>query len=285
MLYAINETGDRVTATPQASASCPMCLSPLVAKCGRTVAWHWSHCSLKDCDEWAEGETPWHLAWKSRFADSEVTITRNGKSHRADVVSSRGKVIEFQHSTISAEEIEEREEFYGDMVWVLDVATAYSNSRIGLDQRWPEAGEPYCKFKWNRRKTSFDASARPIFLDLGLASCDVGDGFFKQSQWWDDSGLKDGVRRESGRWARTVVSHFLLEIKKSTDRFGWGRLVSRSDFCRRFGGDVVAEQSMDGVRRDDYWPDHDGYVLWSLASQDSSLRSKLADMKQKGVLV
>ena len=274
-----------MTATPQASASCPMCLSPLVAKCGRTVAWHWSHCSLKDCDEWAEGETPWHLAWKSRFADSEVTITRNGKSHRADVVSSRGKVIEFQHSTISAEEIEEREEFYGDMVWVLDVASAYSNSRIGLDQRWPEAGEPYCKFKWNRRKTSFDASARPIFLDLGLASCDVGGGFFKQSQWWDDSGLKDGVRRESGRWARTVVSHFLLEIKKSTDRFGWGRLVSRSDFCRRFGGDVVAEQSMDGVRRDDYWPDHDGYVLWSLASQDSSLRSKLADMKQKGVLV
>jgi len=284
VLYAIDNAGGRVLASPKASAECPSCRSPVIAKCGRTIVWHWAHCSLKDCDEWAEGETAWHASWKSRFDRSEVAITRNGKTHRADALSSCGKVIEFQHSTISAYEIEEREQFYGNMVWVLDARSAYGNSRICLDHQWPSNGEPYCKFKWDRRKTSFDESEKPIFLDLGVSSCDDGDGFFKPSDWWDDSVLKDGIRREPGRWVRTVVSHFLLEIKKRSDRFGWGRIVSRAEFCRRFGGSIEQDASVAGVRQGSFGWDFDGYVSWSLASRDSSLRDKLSDMKHKGVI-
>lgn len=288
MIYATNESGLRVTATPGAVASCPMCLSSLVPKCGKTVTWHWAHCSLKDCDEWAEGETPWHSAWKSRFSNSEVAITKDGKSHRADVVSSSGCVIEFQHSAISAGEIEQRERFYGDMVWVLDMERAYRSSRIGFIQEWPENGQPYCKFKWNHRKTSFDTAARPIFLDLGIASRDTDKGFFKESPWWDDGGLKDGIRRDKGWWVRTIVSPMLLEVKKRTDGCGWGRLVSLEDFCLRFGGEPAsgANIAASGVRPRGLgeWLEFDGYVTWRIACRDSGIRDKLADMKQEGVI-
>jgi hypothetical protein len=283
MIYAINEQGERVKATPKAEASCPMCASPLLAKCGSTVTWHWAHCSLKDCDEWSEGETPWHSSWKSRFARSEVTITHDGRSHRADVVSHCGKVIEFQHSTISADEIAEREQFYGDMVWVLDATHSYASSRIGLTHRIPESGDPYFTFKWSRRKTSFDAATKPVFLDLGVASCDIGETFRKDRPWWDDAVLRDGCRREAGLWKRTVIGPLLLEIKKKTEGFGWGRLVSRDEFCRRHGGEDNDYWSFAGVRRDDFFFDSDGYVPWSFASSDFSVRARLSDMNQKGV--
>lgn len=50
--------------------------------------------------------------------------------HRADIRRDDGLVIELQASSISAEEIAEREAFYGEMVWLLD------GREFVLDESW-----------------------------------------------------------------------------------------------------------------------------------------------------
>ena len=87
-----------------------------MAKCGEIVSWHWAHIS-KDCDPWSEPESEWHRGWKQLFPAQMQEVVVG--AHRADVLTNRG-VIEFQHSTISPQEIKERESFYGKMVWVVD---------------------------------------------------------------------------------------------------------------------------------------------------------------------
>jgi hypothetical protein len=246
--------GAMTLAAPGATGTCPSCSSDVVAKCGSKVVWHWAHRSLEDCDTWSEGETSWHAAWKSRFERTEVLIRRDGVTHRADAVGDCGTVIEFQHSGISWDEIIERENFYGGMCWVLDGTRAFQDSRIGLQFVSPSgAGLEYVKFRWKARKRSFDGCRKPIFIDLGFAYHDYGKWFYKSADWWDDEdgGLRDGIRRRGGRfWQRTLHGLFLLEIKKQHDSgYGWGRLVSHGDFCKRFGGMAFHEfRSFKGLR-------------------------------------
>ncbi len=117
MLYGSSEDGNRIEASPGAQAHCAGCKGPLIAKCGSVNKWHWAHRS-KDCDSWHEPEGAWHLGWKS-MAPKEWTEVVMGP-HRADIRRDDGLVIELQASTISAEEIVERENFYGRMIWLLD---------------------------------------------------------------------------------------------------------------------------------------------------------------------
>lgn len=133
MLYATKEihaSGDyeKISPRPGMRALCPSCGGDVLAKCGSIKAWHWSHVAA-DCDPWSEPETEWHLNWKRRFPPEcrEVVIG----NHRADVRTKNGIVIEFQHSSISVEEIRDREAFYGErMMWVIDGAKFRKNCPI-----------------------------------------------------------------------------------------------------------------------------------------------------------
>lgn len=248
MLKAVVD-GEIRRAAPQCRGECPVCGEPVLAKCGQKKVWHWSHLSRFDCDNWYEPETPWHAAWKSRFEQTEVTIERLGQRHRADAVGAGGVVIEFQHSGLGAAEVLERENFYRNMVWVIDCCQQYRKSKIGIDVRRPENGREYVAFKWLHRKTSFDDCEAPIFLDLGVAFVPVGEPFYKQGRWWDDGegGVRDGKARQEGIWQRGVHTTVLLEVKAKTDRAGWGRIVSHEDFCRRFGGECDSSQRRPGL--------------------------------------
>lgn len=113
--------GQRREAEPGLSGLCPICLSPTVPKCGELRVRHWAHRGLHHCDHWWEGETEWHLAWKNRFpAEWQEIVQRaeNGERHIADVKTSQGCVIEFQHSYLQANERRSREAFYRPMNWV-----------------------------------------------------------------------------------------------------------------------------------------------------------------------
>jgi competence protein CoiA len=176
----------RIEATPKGRADCPTCGGELRAKCGRIVAWHWAHVA-KDCDPWSEGESAWHLGWKmlAHPQDREVIIG----PHRADLVSLRGTVVELQHSSISTDEIEERERFYGDMVWVVDAAPFADN----LDLRERNGGE-YLSFRWRHPRKTLLAIRKPLFFDLGggdlleicnvWPDCPVGGWGYRRSQAW-----------------------------------------------------------------------------------------------------
>ncbi|MEY2466184.1 MAG: competence protein CoiA, partial [Verrucomicrobiota bacterium] len=94
----------------------------LMPKCGHIIVHHWAHPG-EDCDPWREHETDWHRYWKSLVPSNctEVTIERNGAIHRADIVTKKGIVIELQHSSISVDSIQDREAFYGHMMWLFDL--------------------------------------------------------------------------------------------------------------------------------------------------------------------
>ena len=123
MKFAIFENS-RIEATKGVKGVCPICGSELIAKCGEFKSHHWSHKSIRSCDPWWEPETEWHRSWKNKFpSDWQEKIKydeQTGEKHIADVCTSHGLVIEFQHSHIDPQERVSREKFYKPMVWVVD---------------------------------------------------------------------------------------------------------------------------------------------------------------------
>lgn len=120
MLYALVEQ-QKQRAMPQICGKCPGCQENLIPKCGEIKTWHWAH-RAGDCDPWYEPESEWHQSFKALMPpeQTEVTIRRDGKTHRADIVAVDGTVVELQHSSISSVEIREREDFYGKIAWLFD---------------------------------------------------------------------------------------------------------------------------------------------------------------------
>lgn len=184
--------GQRSRAIPGAVGTCPGCGANVRAKCGSVYAWHWSH-ETKDCDPWSEPEGPWHRGWKELFPAEWREIVMG--PHRADL-RVPGGVIELQCSTISADEIQKRELFYGRMVWVVNAEKwnliSYDEWRlrdfrkqnprpeflcdIKLWSKWMAAQNaviqshriaPDPHFQWLWPRKSWLAAKRKIYLDRG----------------------------------------------------------------------------------------------------------------------
>ena len=148
MKYSIVD-GLKVEAKPQLKGTCNYCGAEMIAKCGRHKIWHWAHKSRADCDSWWESEGEWHRNWKNHFPFDWQEIIHidesTGEKHIADVKNPYGLVIEFQNSNIKPEEKESREDFYKEMIWVVngnrgDLTEAYFNMGLsGPIQRNPLA--------------------------------------------------------------------------------------------------------------------------------------------------
>lgn len=118
--------GERTAPAPKLSGTCPACGSAVVARCGTIRVHHWAHRADRNCDPWWERETQWHRDWKNNFGSEfqEVVLfdEHTNEKHIADVRTSHGLVIEFQHSRLHPDERVRREQFYQNMVWVVDGA-------------------------------------------------------------------------------------------------------------------------------------------------------------------
>lgn len=87
------------------SSNCPDCGSPLIARRGDRVVWHWAHhpgsVRRSDCQG---GESLWHLACKDAYLsfanwEIELAVTANGRKYRLDAASPRTREVrEFVHS-------------------------------------------------------------------------------------------------------------------------------------------------------------------------------------------
>lgn len=167
MQYALDGSGQRVVAEKGTEAECPACKARVVAKCGEIITHHWAHACGSECDSWFEPIGAWHLSWQSLWPEDcrEVVIGR----HRADVLTPGGTVIEFQHSTISTEEIREREEFYESMVWLFDGTDVWNRLKLWCGRAFKEPEEPehHYFYEWARPRTSIRACEKPVYLDLG----------------------------------------------------------------------------------------------------------------------
>jgi hypothetical protein len=169
MIFASEPSGYRIKAFRKGKALCPACRAEVIAKCGKINVWHWAHKKDSDCDSWADPDTRWHLGWKNLFPEwSEIMVEKDGKRHRADLLLPNGIVVELQHSYISPDEIREREQFYGRMIWIFDIQDCLSLN--------PDTGEPrfllwdkgsYWTFRWKHPKKHIAFAKATTWLDLG----------------------------------------------------------------------------------------------------------------------
>jgi hypothetical protein len=113
---------ERIEAIKGAKGVCPCCGNDLVAKCGEVYIHYWAH--KKKCDDyWWENETEWHRNWKNKFPkewQERIQYDESGEKHIADVKTSSGWTIEFQHSGIAREERDSRDYFYNKLIWIVD---------------------------------------------------------------------------------------------------------------------------------------------------------------------
>ena len=184
--------GQRQEAKPNLAGVCPVCGSPMTARCGEIKAWHWAHRNKKDCDPWWENETEWHRNWKNRFPvqwQEIIQYASDGEKHIADVKTDQGWVIEFQHSRIQPEERRSRDNFYEKLVWVVDGTRlkrdikqfnlAWKNGiAIGNNQSIRKLESTNCRIlkEWSE-------SDVPVFFDFGITD----------SLWWLHSKNTDGT--------------------------------------------------------------------------------------------
>ena len=99
----------------------------------------------------------WHSQWQAQFpvGNREVVVEHLGQKHRADVMAC-GYVIEFQHSPITAEEFEERNNFYlsygKKVIWMFDFVDESSEGRIDWYEEWDSNNDNGAKFTWKYPK-------------------------------------------------------------------------------------------------------------------------------------
>jgi Competence protein CoiA-like family len=233
MLYA-KVAGEKLSASPGQRANCPHCGAQVIAKCGSINIWHWAH--QTDCACEHEPETEWHLTWKARFPKDcvEVAIGAN----RADVYLG-AFAVEFQHSPISPEQIQERQNAYGHVIWVFDCAKRHIELRPKqIGTRISESG--YDKaLRWAQETDLDDPEAyaenadwedeqEPIYEDPAKSN-------YRTFRWkWPQRSL-EAIDLEAHRLFFDFGSQ-LFQVKKIywNDRVaGWGYLYQHQTFLNQ----------------------------------------------------
>ncbi len=137
MRYAENKNGKRIQVSNSCEeAICPHCGETVVGRIYKEGTDYWKHRNKKECDSWYEPTTDWHIKWQNFFPEEQQEVTlydeKTNITHRADVCTNNGFVIEVQNSPISVDEIAQRETFYGrkGMVWILNGENLLKKSNI-----------------------------------------------------------------------------------------------------------------------------------------------------------
>lgn len=214
--------GVRTKAVPKLGGTCAACGAPMLAKCGAKTIWHWAHRGRRHCDPWWENETPWHRLWKSYFPEGwreGVHVDPSEERHVADVKTSSGVVLEFQNSPMPPEELQSREEFYRDMVWVVN-GMPFAD-RFFVLGRLPSPSAPWVE---------------DIVFDPQVAKWD-GRTFSRISEKPSNSAwvLVHGMNEIQDRIDRDYVGHHHYDWVRP--RSVW--FEARSPVFVDFGGDVL----------------------------------------------
>ena len=226
MLYATVD-GVKRTAEPKLKGVCPDCQGEMISKCGSVMPWHWAHRELTDCDPWYEGETAWHLSWKAKFPVefSEISIVKNGVRHRADVQFPSGAVFEIQHSSISPEDIQAREEFYGEMAWLFDAREAYASERLYINR---DKGS-YLTYRWKFPRRTITSCHKPVFLQV-----DDSTIWRLLSMHADGQCYGACVQMDKEQWlCKFCLAHGVQPVRPKPETFTIGSVKIPTSFCKR----------------------------------------------------
>jgi len=157
----------------------------MVARCGEVRVKHWAHKGQVRCDVWWESETEWHRKWKNEFPEEWqeiVCYADGGEKHIADVRTDQNWIIEFQHSHITTEERQSREDFYKKLIWVVN-----GNRRLNDKKRFFKIlgnlrGRYIVNNNYPELKTTLTEGA--LFRDWIPSNTHVFFDFGEEQLWW-----------------------------------------------------------------------------------------------------
>ena len=160
MFIALDKNGKRVYIDDTSSSEeyfcpCPSCQGKLIVRKGQINVHHFAHRPKTKCaDYWHEDMSEWHKYWQSLFPVEmqEIYKEKDDSSHRADVLIEKTKIVlEFQHSSLSSEEFEDRNFFYNSLgykvIWIFDLTDKYDEGKIKSYRR--------DLFSWSHPKKTF----------------------------------------------------------------------------------------------------------------------------------
>lgn len=165
MFFALDYNENRVHVDDTHSNQeyyCQGCGAPLIVKRGTERKHHFAHHAKHICaDTWERNgnydTSNWHLEWQNRFPrdNQEVSLRLGNTKHRADVLINR-TVVEFQHSIITPQHFDERNNFYLNLgykvIWLFDVSEQYKKGELYYDIK-----EKGLNFTWLKPKKTFNA--------------------------------------------------------------------------------------------------------------------------------
>ncbi len=223
MIWAV-KNDERIKATrEQRKATCSLCDEEVIAKCGEIKIWHWSHKKDFVCDPFGEPETLWHLEWKNYFKGNEQEVII-GK-HRADIKTKNGLIIEVQNSPISPEKIIDRENFYKNMIWILNGKTIADNFLI-------RNKKGILTFRWKNPLKSWWFANKPIYIDFSDTQIEKWKSFSEQNEsgYWEYA----GEIKECSEMKRDIF--LIKKIYSNIPCGGYGINISKDAFIIEHGG-------------------------------------------------
>jgi competence CoiA-like predicted nuclease len=207
--------------TPKSVSTCPACKGPIKAKCGKIKIWHWAHQSLEGCDANWNPISQWHLDWQALVPEeyTEVIIGH----HIADIKLPNGKVIEIQNSNLPVEVVEEREKFYGDMLWIFN-GKDFEDKFI-LTEKFDESTKEliYHSFKFKRARQYIVRCTKQVYIDFGTQVFKIRK--LQSKQYWSDDYGKyytvysgwGNLREKDSRLFRELFGEFYKPTPKPDD--------------------------------------------------------------------
>ena len=110
--------------------------------------------------------------WKDCFpqhSQERVHVDeRTRERHIADVKADNGLVVEIQHSPIAESEMQSREDFYGDMIWIVDARDLFGYFALGTSYDLATCNPMSYHFQWLSRSTllkRWSVARKPVYFD------------------------------------------------------------------------------------------------------------------------
>jgi hypothetical protein len=152
----------RATSGGPRRGECLDCQAAMMAKTGNVMVWHWAHL-VRPLDCQAAYETEWHLQWKSLALDGTQERPHPTGKRRADVLALGGFAVEFQHSALTAKDVQAREaDWDNKLVWVFDAQKAYQKGSLKIMGQGGQRG-----LFWFKAPEQIKAARCPTFYDIG----------------------------------------------------------------------------------------------------------------------
>lgn len=215
---------ERCKATPNNIATCPLCREEVISKCGSIKRWHWSHKAEKDCDTFGEGETWWHINWKNNWDEKyqEIIIKKCISEYCYNSPSTTGGDGHAPCNHLNCVDcafIEHRADIKNKNGIVIELQNSSINAE-DIKQResfyqnmiWLLNGNTFATglnlrykdkiitFRWKHPPKSIWGISKPIFIDMNKL------GIFQ-----------------------------VKKIYHNIPCGGWGVLLSKEEFLRRYG--------------------------------------------------